>query len=211
MRISRIEYLGSDAARIYLDGHPMGEVDAADVFRLGLMADMELDEEGYDRLMAMSETFTARRKAAASLARADFSKEGLVRRLIQKGVAEEAAREAADYFESKGYINDREYAARLVRQYCGGKGYGRQRVEQELMARGLSREIIEESLDAYDEEEGENGDRILGLFNRRFSGCDLSDEKTRRRVAGALMRYGYRWEEIRALFERLSEEGWQEE
>ncbi len=210
MRITRIEYLGSDAARIYLDGHAAGEIDSADVFRLGLAADTELSEADYDRLTELSEAFMARRKAAASLARADFSKDGLVRRLIQKGVSEEAAGEAADYFADKGYVNDREYASRLARHYCGYKGYGRRRAEQELISRGIPPEVAGESLDEYDEENGENGDRIQALFDKRFSGSDLSDDKTRKRVASALMRYGYRWEDIRALFERLSEEGWEE-
>ena len=54
---------------------------------------------------------------------------------------------------SKGYVDDRRFAEFWVENRFVKKGVSRRRLAQELMKKGISREIIEEVLDGRDDEE----------------------------------------------------------
>src|SRR5262245_12622810 len=90
-----------------------------------------------------------------------------------------------------GYVDDRDYARRYAAWATAEKPMGRRRVTQELMRRGVPRDTIEETLgEAFGpEQEAEALARALTKVTRRAGAAP--DEKTRRRVASALLRRGF--------------------
>ena len=111
-----------------------------EVLRFSLAAGMELDHESLEALDESAQRSAVRAAAASMIGSRPLSKKELTRRLVRKGADEEDAGEAADWLEDIGAVNDREYAAMLVRHYAG-KGYGRARIREEMYRRGVDREL----------------------------------------------------------------------
>ena len=79
------------------------------------------------------------------------SREELRRKLLQKGEDPEAVDTALDWCEERGFLNDEEYAAALVRKYAG-KGYEPWRIRAELRKRGIGYELAREAVDRMEAE-----------------------------------------------------------
>ena len=117
-----------------------------ELLRFSLREGMELDGGELEALEASAKASAARTAAANIIGSRPLSKRELTRRLVRKGAAEEDAGAAADWLEETGAVNDREYAAMLVRHYAG-KGYGKARIREEMHRRGVDRELWDEALE----------------------------------------------------------------
>ena len=109
---------------------------------------------------------------------------------------------AIDRCRDAGFINDREFAALLARELAEKKRYGIMRIRQELAARGVEREYVEEALDMPDVDFSEN---IRYIIETRYYDC-LDSEKGRRKLFAALSRSGYGYDEIKEVLSDLGEE-----
>ena len=74
-------------------------------------------------------------EAVKRLARQPQSRAALALRLARLGYAEEAIRGALERVEADGYLDDREFAASLVRRRAQGRGHAM--IAQELRAKGI--------------------------------------------------------------------------
>ena len=138
-------------------------------------------------------------KALRLLDRRDFSRAELIKKLVEKGEAQEDAEAVVERLNQLGVVDDRRYAALVVRQYAG-KGYGERRVRAELQRRGVPRELLDEAL----EEMPAQDDALLTLLRRKLGySFDRADVK---RATDALARKGYGWDEIGAALQRLRDE-----
>lgn len=91
---------------------------------------------------------------------------------------------------SLNYVNDDTFARNWARFRAQSRGYGPNRIAQELRAKGIApallREVVSELFTEMDETE--IAKRILA---KRFTGQDLSEPKARGRAAAFLQRRGY--------------------
>lgn len=203
MTILRLEYIKNGAAvQVSTDEGPF-VLDATDVITLHLAKGMSGGEELSSLLYENAGRYHALQKAAGSLAHADFSKEGLLRRLKEKKVEEHFARMAVDHYSEIGFLNDALYAEKLARYYLEEKGWGRQRATVEMRQKGLCAEDIEEALDgiAY-----EPLDAIREIIARKYAAIDWQDRKQRKRACDGLYRYGFSFEDISVVVRECSDE-----
>ena len=141
---------------------------------------------------------TAKEKALALLDKRDYSRAELLRKLAEKDFDEAEATEAVDRLVELGFVDDARYAPIIVRHYAA-KGYGPQRVRQELQKRGIPKELWDEAL----AEMPEQDDTLDRLIRSKLGGKEPSKENLSR-VSAALQRRGYGWQEIREAIERLN-------
>ncbi|MBC8537018.1 regulatory protein RecX [Feifania hominis] len=200
MYLTKVKHL-PNAVELTIDGEKAGRIDPAEYYRLNLSEEEPLDEATVEKIRELARDFTAKSKALSSLASADFSKRGLERRLRQKGIDEQKARETVDYFAERGYVSDEMFARRIVTAYSVEKHFGRRRVAQELYKRGIAREAADAALEQYALPDEEN----IALFFERYRSWDLSDQKMRARASNALLRYGYQFEDIRQVLRDCEE------
>ena len=138
----------------------------------------------------------AKKRALAILEKRDVSRKMLLDKLTEKGVSRPDAEEVADWLCSLGVVDDRRYAGLVVRHYAG-KGYGERRIREELYRRGIDRELWDEAL----EELPAADEALEQLAASRLRGGEPTPEKLKK-VAAALLRRGYSWEEIRPVLDR---------
>ena len=170
-----------------------------ELLRFRLRPGIDLDGETLETLQASVRTSSAKAAAANIIGSRALSKKELTRRLVKKGNEEADAQAAADWLEDIGAVDDAAYAASLVRHY-GEKGYGPQRVREELRRRGVDRDLWDEAM-----EELPDPAEILGRLIEKKCGGELSDRKEIKRVSDSLMRRGFAWSDVREALRRYTE------
>lgn len=172
---------------------------------LALYGGMELTDETMKDLRERALRHALREKAVAMLSRQMLSAGLLREKLAAKGAGEAQIEETVRWAEEIGLLNDRAYAAALVR-HCQAKGYGVYKVRDELCRRRVPREYWDEAL-AELEDPAETIDRFL---EQKLA--DPSDRKQVKKASDALARRGFSWSEvsegIRRAKDRAGEELW---
>ncbi len=143
----------------------------------------------------------AKKRALWLLDKRDYSRAELLKKLTEKGYAEETAAAAVDRLAELGFVDDARYAPIVVRHYAA-KGYGARRVQAELQRRGIPKELW----DAAMEEMPSQDESVDKLLRSRMRGAESTDRAALKRAADALLRRGYAWDEINAAVERYRAE-----
>ena len=167
-----------------------------EVSSFSLYSGRELEEDELAELQKAVSLSSAKARGARMLGERPLSRKELVRRLTEKGETPENAEAAADWLADIGALDEAGYARSVVRHYSG-RGYGVQRIRQELYRRGIPREFWEDAM----EERSDPEERITAFLNQKMRGHE-NDPKQLKRAADALLRRGFRWEEIRTGLNR---------
>ena len=139
---------------------------------------------------------TAKEHALALLNRRDYSREELLKKLLEKGEEPEAAEAAVERLTELGFVDDARYARLIVRHYAA-KGYGPRCVKQELHHRGIPAELFDEAMEQMPEQD-ETVDRLL----RSRLKSEAPDRGELKKASDFLLRKGYSWDEINAALRR---------
>ena len=166
------------------------------VTELRLFRGRELDSEALEMLQAHSGRALAREKALQLVSQRQMSAKELGKKLREKGFDGETADYCVAWIAERGLISEESYAAAIVRHYAA-KGYGEGRIRQELMHRGIPRDLWDTALAAMPEST-EKLDRLIAQRLRDPEGRDAV-----RKLSAALFRRGYSGEEIRAARSRF--------
>lgn len=165
-----------------------------------LYAGLDVPEAALEQLRDAAGESAARRRAANILSVRPMSRQELERRLVEKGETPAHAAAACDYMAHLGYLDDRAYAATLVRHY-GEKGYGPRKIRDELYRRGVAREYWDEALEGMEEPD----ETLDGLVASRLRRVENPDRRDYKRVSDALLRRGYSWGDVSAAIRRYQE------
>ena len=141
-----------------------------------------------------------RQQAAEMAGRRMLSQKELSDRLVKKGTDPQEAQETARWLADLGAVDDAAYAGVIVRHYAA-MGYGPGRVRQELQRRGIPQELWDDALALLPE-----GEEAIERFIRSKCKGKPLDRETQRKLAAALQRRGFSWQEIRPVLNRLGEE-----
>ena len=206
MRIDRIEASQHKRGRVlvFLEDGACLKITEQELLDFGLRAGDELDKPTLDRLKEAAGVSNVKATAADLIGKRAMSRRDLERKLQEKGASEAEARYAAEWLEAIGAINDADYAALLVR-HCAQLGYGPARIRDKLYEKGVPRELWEDALDTLPDQ-SEDVDRFL---RSRLRG-GLPDEKEKKRLTDALLRRGFSWGDVKAAWNRLGSETWED-
>lgn len=206
MRIERIEASKHKRGRVLVflaDGACL-KITEQELLDFGLRAGDDLNEATLARLKEAAGVSNVKATAADIIGKRAMSRASLEKKLKEKGTSEADARYAAEWLEAIGAINDADYAALLVRHY-GEMGYGPARVREKLYEKGVPRELWDDALDQL----SEGGEQIDRFLHGKLRGR-MPDEKEKKRLTDALLRRGYSWGDVKAAWNRLGSETWED-
>ncbi len=123
-------------------------------------------------------------------------------RLKQKGFSEELSRDTVNFLKDKEFIDDRVFAKGWVA--CRLKRpFGIRRIKQELIAKGLDKEIIEDSLVQAKKDYRED-QAARQLAQQRFSRLsNIEPQKAKARVYAYLLRRGFSPDIVSEIIKQL--------
>ena len=185
---------------ILLDGNYAMTADLDFAVLYGLRDGMELEGEQLDALENAVNVRRAFNKASELLSHRDHSEKELLLKLRQKGYGE-GAEEAIEKLKGYGYVDDCRFAKSYASELSRLKHFGKRRIEQELMKKGVDRSVIAEVL----EETKFDAEELAWLINRKYY-RNLNDEKGVQKTINALIRAGYTFSQIKEALEFVSEE-----
>ena len=102
--------------------------------------------------------------------------------------------------EQLGYLNDAEYAARVVRHYSA-KGFGERKLRDELCRRGVPQDLWTDAL-----EQAEDPSGAIDAFVAKKLAGKTPDRQELKKISDALARRGYRWPDISDALRRYGAE-----
>ncbi len=200
MLITAVEPRKKSLSALFLDGEFAVNIDTETLLKSGYKPGRELDDEQLHELIQASEGRRAGEKALYLLEHRSHSQKELADK-ISRVTSREAAEAAAERMAELGLVNDEEYARNLAAELLGRKGYSVSRTRQELLQKGIDRELAEQIVE---EAAPDPVEKILELIQKKYIRT-LDDEKGRRRSIAALQRLGYRWDDIRTAINRLTD------
>ena len=163
----------------------------------GLYAGKELTQEEYQALQKSAAEMSAKMRAVRIVSASSVSKKDLESRLVRKGENPQDAKRAVSWLEDLHILDDRTAAENVVRS-CVAKGYGLQRAKQVLYEKRIPKELWEDALADYPDQE----EKILEFLRSRLS--DTLDPKAQKRAIDALLRRGHSYGAIRQALRKLS-------
>lgn len=201
-RIERIQpsLHKKDRVLVYLTGGRLLRITPEELLRFDLRPGMDLAEDVLEELRRAAARSLTRQQAAEMAGRRMLSQKELSDRLVKKGTDPQEAQETARWLADLGAVDDAAYAGVIVRHYAA-MGYGPGRVRQELQRRGIPQELWDDALALLPE-----GEEAIERFIRSKCKGKPLDRETQRKLAAALQRRGFSWQEIRPVLNRLGEE-----
>jgi len=139
-------------------------------------------------------------KALGAIGRKERSVAEMREWLAVREVEEDEIDRVVNFLIENEALDDRKYAFAFTSDKRELAGWGRTRIRETLLKRGISRDLIEQAL-AEDEGQSEV-DRAEKVLDEK--GADLSDDRGRSRALGLLARRGYSSEEAYAAIRRKS-------
>ena len=207
MTVTEIKQTKRGRISVYLDGefaftlHP--EIYALSNLQKGACVEpWDLEE-----LCAQSRQKEARERALNLLSYRDRTAKQLYDRLREK-TDEDSAAQAVERMEELGLVDDERYAGRLARDLRNLKHFGPDRIRQELLQKGIDRQVAQETVQTL--MEGlDLQQELRELVDRRFRSL-LNNEKDTKRLVGRLLRMGYRYEDILPVIRSCQEQAAEE-
>lgn len=166
----------------------------------GLYAGMELEQEQLNALRDAAGQMSAKMRAVRIVSASSVSKRDLQQRLVKKGETEAQAAEAVAWMEELNLLDDRQTAEQIVSR-CIRSGYGRARAKQALYEKKIPRELWEDALAGYPDQQ----DKIMEFLNARLRGS--WEERELKRAIDALVRRGHSYSDIQHCLRQLQLDG----
>lgn len=189
------EFLFSVHKDIFL-GHQ--ELAAGRQTNVGTLEAIRLEDEEYsckEKALTLLE-YSAHSAGRLSEKLARFYPAGTVERVVER-------------LAGLGLLDDLDYGRRLAADLVNLRGYGPDRVRQELLRHRLDRETVEQVMEGLADRD--QAGPLAALVRKRYL-KKLKEPRGREKTAAALRRRGYAWEDIRdALATVEAEEGLEEE
>jgi len=137
--------------------------------------------------------------AVALLARREFARVELGRRLLRRAGAAKGAAEAVervlDHVQAKGLLSEERFTQEFIRARAGR--FGPARLRHELLSRGLDKERVESAIRSL---QGDEFGRAYALWQRRFD-APPADARERARQGRFLAARGFSHDVIRRILE----------
>lgn len=167
----------------------------SEIKTMKLMEASSVSEEAYHYILKDIVGKRAIKRAMHLLEKMDRTEYKLREKLKENGYPDECIDIAIDYVTSYHYLDDYRYAETFIRIYQ--EKYSKQQLKQKLFQRGVSREIIAETLDSYYEMDEKNQIKKL-MEKRRYSPTEAS-EKEQQKMYQFLLRRGFKNSDILSL------------
>lgn len=186
---------------IYVDDEYRATVDSDYWFSEKYRDLKEIDEDELTELLDAVSFRRAYNKGLDFLSRRPYGTNELIKKLCEKGHEKASAEKACERLTELGLLNDEEFASIFANELYERKGYSLKRIKQELIFKGIDREIAQNTVESLD---NNAKSRIIIIVKKKYMN-KLSDEKGRKRTVDALMRLGYSYSDIKNALSDLTE------
>ncbi|MBR2878743.1 MAG: regulatory protein RecX [Clostridia bacterium] len=201
MIITNLKFNKKGTFDIYVDDVYICDIDDETVYKMSIKKGDEVSEEFLSEIKNISQVQGAKRAGARMLSASMKSRYDFEIKLVQKGFDKGAVKQAADFFEEKGFLNDAAYAKAFVADALTLKKQGAAKIRMTLKSKGISGDIIDALLADADEAEEEN---LKTIVEKEMARMPVRDKKHVDKLKRKLYSRGY---EIGDITSAINEAG----
>ncbi len=197
MRVTQIVELSKSRSKVYIE-QEFAFVLYKGELRLYHVKEGELlAEKDYRTIMEEVLPKRAKLRAMNLLKGREYTTSQLRNKLKQGYYPDAVIEQALAYVADFNYTDDLRYAVDYITYHESSKS--RRRIEQDLQAKGITREVMEQAWTEWQELGGTQDEQtmIARLLEKKHYDRSLADYKERQRIYGFLMRKGFSGEQIR--------------
>lgn len=202
--ITNIVKSGKDKYSVYLDGSFYCFLNSETIVKSGFKTGKNVEKADIETAQFENEKLVAFDKALKYLS-AIKSEKQVKDYLFGKGYAAKTVKYVVDKLHEYNYLNDELYAKAYISNYQHKKG--KRLISFELESKGVSREIINNLMEDFDE-----NDEIINALADKFLKNKPKDNKTAKKLMNHLFSKGYSFDKINKVvknkfynFESLNE------
>lgn len=164
---------------------------------------LELHPAYLKQLITDSQIFECESRAAGILSRRDYSIGEFKRKLKLNNFGENAIKEIVHKCKSRGLLDDKKYAAKIVNRILSEKPSGKGYLIAALRRKLIPRDLADETVSAIYEDKDDVELAMQALFKkwRQFSQFEVED--ARRKAYNYLSRRGFGYSAAKAAFGKL--------
>ena len=178
-----------DRVNIYVDGEFYCGMTLFNCMKYRLKVGVEIDEEHLKYIKNVAEREVAIDKAMNYLSKQQKTEMELKKYLLSKGFEEEIIAGVLDKLKEYSYIDDKKYAMDYIKSYS--KNSGRIKISYDLRLKGIDDEIIANSLDSFEFDDGV----VLELLTKYMKG-KTREAKTKQKAYRFLASKGFENDKI---------------
>ncbi len=212
MTITQLQETKKGRFSVFADGEFLFSVHK-DTFLLRpeLAVGRQVTVETLEEIRLEDEALSCKEKALTLLEYSSHSAGRLAEKL-RRHYPQETVEQVVQRLRELGLLDDLDYGRRLAADLLNLRGYSLGRVRQTLYQRRLDKETIDQVMGELSEID--QIAPIVALVNKKYL-QKLREPRGREKVAAALQRRGYRYDEIREALSQVTEglfdEGYEEE
>lgn len=197
MTVTRIEELDKKRVRIYIDDEFAFVLYKGELRLYEIKEAEKIDEAVYDLIISEMLPKRAKLRCMNLLKSRTYTEKQLRNKLRTGEYSEALIDEALEYVKSYGYVDDRRYSEEFIEYNMTCKS--RKRMEQDLLQRGVDKNIICEAFSKM-EEDGNRPDEIsiaAELLQKKKYNANTASFEEKRKLAAFLYRKGFGTDTIR--------------
>lgn len=193
-----IQKRNKERVNIYLDGEYAFAISAELVYKENLKVKDEVDTEKL-KSVADKEAYIRCKNSALKIIERSYKTEKEVReRLLLKGYEEKHIENSIQFLKEYKFLNDEYYVEAFIRDKLSSKGSAR--IKQDLIKKGISRDIIEEKIEGIDK--SSEKDTAKELAEKKLRVIRKSENDTYK-ISGKLYRFliskGYTYDIVKEV------------
>lgn len=170
-------------------------------FKYSLHIDDEVTQDFIDNILKSEEQMKVTEHALNLLSYRQRSQKEIITALNRKGYEESYIQHTVEYLKKNKFIDDYAYAKSFIADKLNLNGYGSVRIKFELMKKGISKDIIEATLNLDEDEEYEIAMEIAVKKFKSYKDQDKSS--IYRKLGGFLQRKGYSFDIVSKVLREL--------
>ena len=202
MKITYLSQYKGDTWEMRLDGGGRFYINKQIVEDFSLSDGLSVSSAALEQIKGADVLRKAKKRGLYLLGERNMCRGELLSKL-SRTYGRDIAEEAVEYIDELGYINDEEYAPGLAEYLVRRKRWGLRRARQEMLRRGLDRELVDNVLADFSEEELD--EELTALIEKKYY-AKIGSYDDRRRTIAALMRRGYDYSAIKRCIEAVIDE-----
>ncbi len=202
MKITKIEHQkNKNRLNIYLDNKFAFGIFEEIAYKYNLIEGMDIDENFIDNILILEEQQKANNYALNLLNHRWRTEKEIRDKLTNKNYDENIIKNTIAYLKNQNLINDKRFAETYTEEKIRLKKLGSYRIKHELYNKGISQEIIDETIEKYCHNEYE---RALELAKKKITSYKNDDKNAiYRKLGGYLQRRGYSYDCISSILREL--------
>lgn len=192
MIVTQISEVSGSRCRICIDGQFTFVLYKGELRKYHLAEGQEIPSDSYREITEELLPRRAKLRCMNLLQARDYTRKQLADKLDQGEYPQECIDEAIAYVESYGYVDDLRFAKDFIEYHISSRSRGR--MEQDLMRKGIERELIRQAFEELDEDgvEQDEVSMIRELLLKKNYCAEKASRQERQRMYGFLYRRGFR-------------------